>query len=309
MGISLVILYRSPMFPGWSVEMLFSPYPEELAEPADFLTPFESAGISALGDAGDAPKFSDLAGAYVRRAEFTSAFPLFDLLAAASLVRASGVSLNLLTQHYSDVQIRRLVKNGTRFQLIFLDPDSDAMKLREEEEGYSRGLLRGLTETNIRIMNERVREQLQIEARDRFAIALSNEIVRFNIILIDEKFCVFQPYLPQARGVDSPTFVADSGFSDAGFFYIFEQVFTSLWKRARIILCRLMLTYCGPRTPQWISRAASFSEVSQDRLPARAIAIWRQKSTTQLRNPFGSIWLYTLRPSPFSEKRRAAEFR
>jgi hypothetical protein len=109
------------------------------------------------------------------------------------------------------------------------------MKLREKEESYDYGFLGGLTDMNIKIMCERVRDRLDASARNRFAIALSDDIVRFNIILIDDRFGVFQPYLPEARGVDSPTFVMETGSPDTGFFHVFDQVFTSLWKRARII--------------------------------------------------------------------------
>ena len=224
------------MFPGWPVERLFSPYDGEAMEPTQSPGPAEAQESEApTGNSVNAARFVDLTAAYVGRAEFMSEAPLFELLESASLVRASGVSLNLLTQHYPDAHIRRLVEGGTRFQLIFLNPSSEAMKLREKEEGYSYGFLGGLTEMNIKIMRERVRDQLEIDARDRFAIALSDDIVRFNIILVDNRFGVFQPYLPEARGVDSPTFVMEAKSPNGGFFHVFDQVFTSLWKRARLI--------------------------------------------------------------------------
>lgn len=224
------------MFPGWTVERLFTPYDGQAIERAQStaLSEVQNPGAPARSKA-DAARLVDLTAAYVGRAEFMSETPLFELLESASLVRACGVSLNLLTQHYPDANIRRLVQGGTRFQLIFLNPESEAMGLREKEEGYSLGFLGGLTEMNIKIMRERVRDQLEIDVRDRFAIALSDDIVRFNVILIDDRFGVFQPYLPQARGLDSPTFVIETKAPDAGFFHTFDQVFASLWKRASII--------------------------------------------------------------------------
>ena len=297
------------MFPAWSVEMLFSPYSEMASvETGDIQVTFESADVTP-SEATHIAKFSDLAGAYVHRAEFVSDFPLSDLLENASLVRASGVSLNLITQHYSDAQIRRLVERGTQFQLIFLDPESEAMKLREEEEGYSPGVLKSLTSTNIRIMHERIQAQLKSEERNRFTIALSDDIVRFSIIIIDKKLCVFQPYLPQARGLDSPTFVAEAGSSGPGFFHVFEQVFTSLWKQAKIELCRLMPTYCGLRTLLSISRVIYFLGASQGRLPGKVIAIWRLKLTMRLKNLSVNISRFTVHPSHFWAKRRAEKLR
>jgi Domain of unknown function (DUF5919) len=219
------------MFPGWPVDKLFSPFGEEAMEPAQTSEPAEASG----GGSVDAARFADLTAAYTGRAEFMSETPLFELLESATLVRASGVSLNMLTQHYPDAHIRRLVASGTSFQLMFLNPDSEAMRLRETEESYPAGFLGGLTEMNMKIMRERVQDQLEASMRDRFVIALSNDIVRFNIILIDDRFGVFQPYLPGARGVDSPTFVMETSSPNEGFFNVFDQVFTSLWKRASIV--------------------------------------------------------------------------
>jgi hypothetical protein len=224
------------MFPGWSVEKLFSPYIGENRRPGDSL---HSVGVHEIAPPADSKiensRFGDLKAAYVDRAEFMSESSLFELWESASLVRASGVSLNLITQHYADAHIRRLVENGTRFQLVFLRPESEAMNLREKEEGYEHGFLKALTEMNITIMRDRVRDQLDASMRDRFCIALSDGIVRFNLILVDDRFGVFQPYLPEARGVDSPTFVVETKSPGSGFFHVFDQVFTSLWKRATII--------------------------------------------------------------------------
>lgn len=115
-----------------------------------------------------------------------------------------------------------LIGSGTRFRLLFLDPGSDAMKVREREEGYDIGFLAGLTEINLRIAQDRVRSLLEADKRDRVEIGVSNETRRFNITLIDDTTGVIQPYLPQARRVDYPTFLA-------------EQIFASLWDRATLL--------------------------------------------------------------------------
>ena len=49
-----------------------------------------------------------------------------------------------------------------------------------------------------------VRAKLSPEARDNLRIRTYDETVRFNITLIDERTCIVQPYLPDARGVESP---------------------------------------------------------------------------------------------------------
>lgn len=56
--------------------------------------------------------------------------------------------------------------------------------------------------------------------------------VRFNITVIDNEICIVQPYLPSARGVESPTFVARRSL-EVGIFNTFAQVFESMWIKAK----------------------------------------------------------------------------
>ena len=56
--------------------------------------------------------------------------------------------------------------------------------------------------------------------------------MRFNITVIDDATCVVQPYLPDARGVESPTFVIEKQPGLPGLFETFSQVFESMWARS-----------------------------------------------------------------------------
>lgn len=210
------------MFPGWTIDELFAPYRDR--ESDDHRTV-----------PGQRNRHLDLTSVYMSRSQLLSEVPLYEMIESASLVRASGLSLNLLIQHYPDAQIRRLIESGTRFQLLFLDPGSDAMKVREREEGYDVGFLAGLTGINLRIAQERVRSLLEADKRDRVEIGISNETLRFNITLIDDTTGVIQPYLPQARGVDSPTFLVERRAHSGELFHTYEQIFTSLWDRATLL--------------------------------------------------------------------------
>jgi hypothetical protein len=69
--------------------------------------------------------------------------------------------------------------------------------------------------------------------RSNLQIALADETIRFNIILVDARLCVVQPYLAQARGVDSPTFVIEHTPGTTGLYRTFEQAFESTWQNAR----------------------------------------------------------------------------
>ncbi|WP_275414514.1 DUF5919 domain-containing protein [Planotetraspora kaengkrachanensis] len=60
-----------------------------------------------------------------------------------------------------------------------------------------------------------------------------DETIRFNILIVDGTTCVVQPYLPAARGVDSPTLVISNDAAADGLFPVFAQVFTSMWERSK----------------------------------------------------------------------------
>ncbi|GHH61109.1 DUF5919 domain-containing protein [Lentzea cavernae] len=51
--------------------------------------------------------------------------------------------------------------------------------------------------------------------------------------IIDQLKCLVQPYLPDARGVESPTLVIEKDETMPGLYTTFAQVFDSMWDRAR----------------------------------------------------------------------------
>lgn len=178
-------------------------------------------------------EYSDVVAVYTSRSDFTSKMPPHSLFQAATSIRVAGLSLNLICQHYSDAELMQIVAKGTTLRCLFLDPNGEAMKAREAEEGYSAGYLSSLTDLNIQNLTRRVRDRLPVERQAALEIAVYDETVRLNIILIDSDLCIAQPYMPEARGVDSPTFVIRRKWAEAGLYPTFERVFTSLWERSR----------------------------------------------------------------------------
>jgi hypothetical protein len=177
-------------------------------------------------------RFADVTAIFATRSEFTSNLPPHLLFDDARSVRAAGLSLNLICQQYADQRFRKLLADGAIFQCLFLDPAGDAIKQREQEEGFPAGYLSALTDLNIRTIQQRVRDRLPAETRDRLQLAAYDETIRLNLILIDQQTCIMQPYLPEARGVDSPTFLIHRRWPTAGLFPACDQVFNSLWERS-----------------------------------------------------------------------------
>jgi hypothetical protein len=177
-------------------------------------------------------RFADLAAVYPSRAAFSSALPPHVLFDGAQDVSIAGLSLNLICQQYPDRQLERLIEGGCTMRCLFLVPYGGSVQNREREETYPPGHLSMLTEMNMTILS-RLRSRLSDDAQARLRIRDYDEPLRFNIILIDQRLAVIQPYMPAVRGVDSPTFLLRRLRSGSGLMPAFESVFTWLWDRGR----------------------------------------------------------------------------
>lgn len=212
------------MFPGWTVKELLSAH--ESFEPESGVHHPLNAHPSPGGTA-------DVTAVYSNRSAFAAAHPPASLFDSAKQISAAGLSLNVICQNYPDHQLRNIINGGTRLRCLFLDPHGEAVKAREAEEGHTD--LETLTVLNINTLR-RLRTLLDAEAADRLEIRIYDETLRFNILIIDGITAVVQPYMPRARGVDSPTLVMnDSTETESGLFPIFDQLFAQMWERSRPI--------------------------------------------------------------------------
>ncbi|MFI6781948.1 DUF5919 domain-containing protein [Micromonospora sp. NPDC050276] len=178
-------------------------------------------------------RYSDVTAIYLSRSEFTAKMPPHVLFDDATDIRAAGLSLNILCQQYADNQLLKLLAAGTHLRCLFLDPAGDAIRRQEREDDYPDGRLSALTELNIQNLAGRIRNRLPTDARERLAIRVYDETIRVNMLLIDDRLCVVQHYLPQMRGVDSPTMVVERTAITSGLYTVFDAMFTSLWERGR----------------------------------------------------------------------------
>ncbi|RZS43426.1 hypothetical protein EV193_102405 [Herbihabitans rhizosphaerae] len=220
------------MFPEWSAEQLFKPYnnrldfvPESGTSPQVRPQRAESVASAETG------KVADIVAAYASRSDFMHDMPPRQLFDDANKLRLVGLSLNILCQHYPDRALKKLLESGCTVDCLFLDPDGEYIARRECEESQTDGHLSTLTKLNIDALR-RIRAKLSPEAAENLRIRTYDEPVRFNITVVDDSKCVVQPYLPDARGVESPTLVLERS-GDTGLFDTFAQVFNSMWNRAK----------------------------------------------------------------------------
>lgn len=224
------------MITGYTVGQLFAPCPDGvIPEPAR--QPRERkrtepvpAPASGLGGTG----LADVAGVFASRSEFAASVQPTVLFAGARRLRMAGLSLNLICQQVPERFVQKLVTDGAELHCLFLDPAGTAISAREREEAYTPGHLANLTQLNIDTM-VRLRDRVAAESRDRLQIGVYDETIRFNLTLVDDHTCIAQPYMPTARGVDSPTFLIRRNNQGAGLYPVFEQVFEAIAERSKAV--------------------------------------------------------------------------
>ena len=215
---------------GYSAAQLFRPCSDGIPAAAASTGPVPQVARGLLAHAG----MADVAAVFASRSEFAASAELGGLFDGASCIRAAGLSLNLICQQVPDQQLRRLLRDGAQLTCLFLDPGGEAIKVREREEEHPPGYLASFTSLNIQVMS-RLRERLPEDVRDRLRLAVYDETIRFNIVLVDDRACVVQPYLPKARGIDSPTLLIRRNGTRSGLYPIFEQVYDAMAERSRQI--------------------------------------------------------------------------
>lgn len=206
------------MFPEWTVAELFAAPPVGLARVPE--------------SPPDRSPMADVVAVFASRAEFAAAMPPAGLFDGAREICAAGLSLNILCQQYGDDRLCSLVEAGTNVRALFLDPAGTAVRAREAEEHHPAGNLAALTDLNIRMLTQRARPRLSADARARLQVAVYDETIRFNILLVDQRLGIVQPYLPHARGIDSPTLVLEAR-DNGGLLPTFTALFESMWGSAQ----------------------------------------------------------------------------
>lgn len=222
------------MFPGWRAEALFLPWPDQppidpTAEPRLFSPPVRPTPESTVTTPPAA--YAGVTAIYTSRTEFSHEIPTSKLFDRASEVAAAGLSLNLICQQYPDLKLRALLRRAS-VRLLFLDPDGEAVKRRNREEGHEDGHLSAWSRGNINIMS-RLRDDLGADAGN-LEMRMYDETIRFNLMFIDQRLCVMQTYLPALRGLDSPTFVMErTGNELSDLYAVYDQIFASLWETGK----------------------------------------------------------------------------
>ncbi|MEU3014966.1 DUF5919 domain-containing protein [Nocardia asteroides] len=205
------------MFPGYTATELFTEYDGRQVNSAQRGTSdFRPGTVAAVQ-------------AFATRGELFGSLPPAELFSGATTIGLAGISLNLFCQQYPDSEIVELLRSGAVIRCMFLDPRSRHTADREREEGQPTGTLAALTGLNIAALR-RISQQVKAEnLPGTLTVRTYDAPARFNIMVVDGT-CVFQPYLPAARGVESPAFVIET--EAGGLYATFTGAFEALWAGA-----------------------------------------------------------------------------
>lgn len=222
------------MFPGWTAEQLLAPHESDTDS---LITPPQGTAASTHPvprpvQMPQQVRLADVIAVHPSRTEFLHNVTPRDLFEGAKTIDIAGLSLNVLCQQYSDKALLDSIETGTIIKALFLDPNGHNITAREREEGLPEGHLSMLTRLNIEALR-RVGARILPETRGQLHIRVYDEPLRYNILITDQTKCVVQPYLPDARGVESPTLVIEKDDAVPGLFTTFSQVFDSMWSRAK----------------------------------------------------------------------------
>lgn len=195
---------------------------------------FFSEKRSRLGDAFDL--WGELQHIYRSRTDFNRDFSYPKMIEQAKYLLAVGLSLNAIALNYNREQmIDALVQRGCQYDLCFLDPDGTFCSVREQEEGYTTGILSDLTRLNINNVRaiQQFIKKVAPPCSDHLQIRLYDLPPRMNIYIVDDTLMAVQFYL-YGRGEDTPTFVLKRQ-TDRGLFDYYASAARCVFEQARPI--------------------------------------------------------------------------
>ncbi|GGU26308.1 DUF5919 domain-containing protein [Lentzea flava] len=221
------------MFPGWTAQQLLAPHE---GDGESLVTPPQRTASNAPAprpvQLPQQARLADVTAVYATRTELLHNVTPRALFDGVKQISMAGLSLNMLCQQYSDKSLLDAIEEGTVIRALFLDPNGTHTAARESEEGLPAGHLSTLTRLNIEALS-RLGAKVSPSAKGSLGIRVYDEPIRYNITIVDQFKCVVQPYLPDARGVESPTLVIEKDETMPGLYTTFAQVFESMWDRAR----------------------------------------------------------------------------
>ena len=146
---------------------------------------------------------SEIKEVFATRAIMNQSCHFDEMIAKAKSVKAVGISNSELTARINPQAIKKCIENGGEIELLFLDPQGEYTRLREEEEELRTNRIKNITNINIETALG-IKEKLG-NNMDNFKLYTYDLQPRMNMIFVDDKL-ILQYYSNKIAGIDNPTF-------------------------------------------------------------------------------------------------------
>lgn len=187
--------------------------------------------ISSYKSWQDTQITSEIKEVFATRAAMNPGCQFDDLIANAHFVRVVGISNSEMTARINPNAIINCVENGGTIEILFLDPEGQYTKLREEEEGLRSGRIKNITYVNIETAIQ-FYDRLQMH-KDNFNLYIYDKQPRMNMIFIDN-YLILQYYANNIPGIENPSFLIEKQ-DNSPIFKFCEKVYNYLRAEAKRI--------------------------------------------------------------------------
>lgn len=135
---------------------------------------------------------------------------IFDALSAATdTIDVVGVANEMVTIDVDEGFFTPFFDRGGRMRVLFLDPESEAVKRREVQEKWPPGHLSIKAAANI------ARLKLYSNAEGKLQVRLYDHMPTVNMLLIDRRWALVHHYGWSAHGTETPTIEVDDRVSES----------------------------------------------------------------------------------------------
>lgn len=144
---------------------------------------------------------------FAKRSAMSQICNLTQMVASAKSIKCLGISNSELTRKMNPDAITYALNNGATIEMLFLDPDCDYTRQREEEEHLRPNKIRDITLDNIEYALD-IKKDLTQEQQERFRLLSYNMLPRMNIMIIDSNI-ILQYYANAVAGMSNPCFLIE----------------------------------------------------------------------------------------------------
>lgn len=144
---------------------------------------------------------------FAKRSFMSQACNLPKMVASSKMIKCLGISNSEMTIKMTPEAIKFALEHGSTIELLFLDPEGEFTRQREQEEGHRPNRIKNITINNIECALD-LKEKLPVDQRERFKLLKYNLLPRMNMIMMDSSL-ILQYYANTVAGLSNPCFLVE----------------------------------------------------------------------------------------------------